>query len=333
MTDPLRFAVLGCGRMGARRMKTIQENKDAELVCITDLDKEKARRLANETECDYDPDYRKCVGRHDVDVVVISLPNGFHLEASVLALKNGKHTFCEKPLARTPDEARLMVSAAKESGVSLKTGSNLRYFPNVLRAKELIDIQKIGELLFVRGWIGHSGASKLGTWFLDPEMAGGGTYLDNGCHLLDLTRWFLGEVAECQGFVATVHWPVTPLDDIGLGIFKTRDGKLAFIQSSWVEWADYMYMEVYGKNGFLRIDNRNPSCHLTLGRVDGTHELLDYSHIPANSYTLELEDYVQAIRDGKQPVPSGYDGMRVVQMVHAVYESSRSGKKIDLSAQ
>jgi predicted dehydrogenase len=330
LVDKIRFAVLGCGRMGSRRIKTIQENPNSELVCVNDTVETLGRKMANEFECEFLEDFRQAATRHDVDVVIVSLPNKFHYEATVLALRRDKHVFCEKPLARNPQEAREMVKTAKENAHYLKVGSNLRYFPNIIKAKELVDQKALGELLFIRGWIGHYGKNKLGTWFLDADLAGGGTFLDNGCHILDLTRWFMGEVSECMGIVTTAHWPVAPLDDVGFGIFKCPSGKLAFIQSSWVEFAEYMYMEIYGREGFLRIDNRLPCCQLTQGTKEGLREVSDFSLLPSQSYKLELEDYIRAIRDGRQPLASGYDGMRAVQMAFGVYESSKSGRKVDL---
>jgi predicted dehydrogenase len=318
--------------MGVRRAKSIKENANCELVCTTDVVQEKSKMLANQFECDHYADYRDIIARDDVDCVIVSLPNKFHREASVSSLNSGKHVICEKPLARRPEEALEMVRAAKKNGRYLKVGSNLRYFPNVSRAKELMDGGVIGDLVFLRGWIGHS-ATKLGTWFLDPDLSGGGTYLDNGCHLLDLTRWFLGEFSECMGFVTTGCLPTAPVEDVGLGVFKTLKGKLAFIQSSWIEWADYMYMEVYGTEGFVRIDNRNPVCQLTLGRKGGLREVFDYSLLAAQSYNLELDDFVKAVRVGEQPLASGYDGMRAVHMACAVYESSKLGKKVDITAE
>ncbi len=333
LTEKIRFAVVGCGRMGTRRIRTIKENKNAELVCICDSIKDIGQALSNQLECEYLADYRKVVTRRDVDCIVVSLPNKFHCETTVSALANHKHVLCEKPLARTPQEATRMVEAATKSSAYLKVGSNLRYFLNVQKARELVDRGAIGNLLFTRGWIGHSGGKQTGTWFLDPDLAGGGTFLDNGSHILDLTRWFLGEVSECIGVVATAYWPIAPLEDIGLGIFRTLEGKLAFVQSSWFEWADYMYMELYGSEGYLRIDNRNPLCQLTLGDREGAKEVFDYSLLASQSYGLELEDFIQAIREGKQPVPSGYDGMRVVQMAFGVYESSKSSRSVGLFEQ
>ena len=103
-----------------------------------------------------------------------------------------------------------MVRAAGTHGSFLKVGSNLRHFPNVARALELVARGAIGEVLFLRGWIGNDGWS-LGSWWRDPDLIGGGTLLDNGSHLLDLTRSFLGEPEECVGYASTLAQDVAPL--------------------------------------------------------------------------------------------------------------------------
>jgi len=258
----------------------------------------------------------------------VAVPNKWHLETVVASLEAGKHVFCEKPLARNPDEARAMVAAADRAGKTLKTGSNLRFFPSLLKAKELLDARAIGDLLFLRSWIGHDGWVRQ-RWFADPDVSGGGTFLDNGCHVLDIARWFMGEVRSCTGAVQTGLWPVQPLEDNGFGIFEMAGGT-ATIQASWTEWAGYMYMEVYGKEGFVRIDNRGANCRTTLGDRSGKEEVFDFSAEPADSYQREMDEYVSAIHAGRQPIPSGSDGMRAVEMAWSVYESARTGRRVAL---
>jgi len=257
--------------------------------------------------------------------MVVSLPNKFHTQTCISALENGKHVFCEKPLAKNPEEALMIVETAIKNNALVKVGSNTRLFPNVQKAKELIENGSIGRLLFLRGWIGNAGKHLKNSWYSDYEMIGGGTFLDNGCHLLDLTRWFLGEVGECKGYVGTSFWPISPLEDNGLGIFKTLDGKLAFVQSSWTEWSEYMYVEVYGTEGYVRIDNREQSAKTILKQKDGEESVFDYSLENRQSYWLEFQKFLKDIQEARQPLPSGYDGLRVVQMVKGIYESSRTG--------
>lgn len=325
----LRFAVVGCGRMGLRRMQTILEHPDTELVCVVDVNEQDAQNSAQKYGCPYYLDYREILPRRDIDCVIVSVPNKWHKEITVAALESKKHVFCEKPLARNPQEAQAMVNAAIRNGVTLKTGSNLRFFPSVLKAKELLDEGAIGELIFLRSWIGHGGWVQ-NRWFTQPEIAGGGTFLDNGCHVLDIASWFLGEMKSCVGMVQTNLWPVKPLEDNGFGIFETVDGRTAFIHTSWTEWAGYMYMEIYGSEGYIRIDNRGRTCKTILGRREGEEEAFDFSSLPPTSYQAEFADYVQALREGRQPLPSGFDGLRAVQMAWGVYESARTGRKVQI---
>jgi len=329
MSKKLGFAVIGCGRMGMRRIGLIRNQSQVELRCIEDCNDEIARKVSEEVSCEYSTRWQEVVNRSDIDCVVVSVPNKFHRDIVVEALEAGKHVFCEKPLARNPREAAEMVEAAQKSGRFLKVGSNLRYFPSVLKARELLNSNQIGEVLFARGWIGHSGW-QIGTWYSDAEMIGGGTLLDNGCHLLDLYRWFLGEVESCVGFASALFWPVGPLEDNAMAIFRFTGGKTAFLQSSWTEWAGYMYLEIYGTQGFLRIDNRGQSCITTLGKRDGQNIVFDFSQEPPVSYALEFADYVDAINTNRQPLPSGFDGLRVVQMAHGVYQSALLGKEIKI---
>jgi len=328
MPDKLRFATVGCGRMGLRRMKSIVNHPDTELICVADSDKGRARQVAADLKAEC-ATIEEATTRSDLDCVVISVPNKFHPETVVPALEHGKHVWCEKPLARNPDEGLHMVNASIASGSFLKTGSNLRYFPSVQKAKELLDAAAIGDVLFVRGWIGNAGW-QLKSWYSDADAIGAGTFLDNGCHLTDIYRWFLGEPVECIGYSATVHWSIEPLDDNAMGIFKFANGRLASLHSSWTEWAEYMYVEIYGKEGYIRIDNRQPQCVATLGRKDGALEVFDFSKEPPQSYALEFDDFVKSVRSKRQPQPSGLDGLRAVQMAHGVYASSRSGKSIPL---
>lgn len=328
MRKKFGFTVIGCGRMGCRRVRTVVEHPDAELISVVDVNQKLAKELSKKYECNSFCDFKDAINDDDVDCVIVSVPNKFHARTSIAALENRKHVLCEKPLARNPKEAFAMVEAAEKNGCFLKTGSNLRYFPSVEKAEKLVNQGEIGEILYLRGWIGNSGQHLRNSWYSKAEMSGGGTFLDNGVHLLDLTRLFLGEVATCLGEVTTSYWPISPLEDNGFGIFHASNGKIAFIQSSWTEWAGYMYMEIYGSDGSIYVDNRNHQCVTTLMEKSGEKRTFDFSLLPPQSYDREFEEYVKALRDGRQPLASGFDGMRAVQMTYGIYESSRTKRVV-----
>jgi len=329
MTKQLGFAVIGCGRMGKRRIQSVLDDPRTKLVCIADVLPLPAGSELASLPCPFFDNYRQVVDHPDVDVVVISVPNRWHREMAVAAMKAKKHVFCEKPLAQDPEEARLMVETARENGVTLKVGSNLRFFKNVLQAKELLDQGAIGETLFVRSWIGHSGWN-VGTWFSEKGMAGGGTFLDNGCHIMDVARWFVGDMKSAVGVVKTQLWDIKPLEDNGIGIFESVSGKTVLIHSSWTEWAGYMYMEIYGAKGYIRIDNRGKKSTLTLGNTKAEEKVFDYSAEPPTSFNDEFKVYVANLLEGKTPTPTGEDGLKTVEMAWAVYESAGSGQKVEL---
>lgn len=330
MRKKLKFTVIGCGRMGSRRIKTIVDHPDTELISVVDVNQDVARELSKRFECATFSNFKDAISDDEVDCVVVSVPNKFHSEISIVALENGKQVFCEKPLARNPKEAFAMVQAAEKNGCFLKTGSNLRYFPSVEKAKKLVERGAIGDILYLRGWVGNCGKHVKGSWYSKVDMSGGGTFLDNGVHLIDLTRLFLGEIDTCLGEVITSYWPIAPLEDNGFGIFHSSNGKMAFIQSSWTEWAGYMYMEIYGSEGSIIIDNRNHQCITTLMEKSGEKRIFDFSLLPPVSYEREFEEYVKALREGRQPLASGFDGMRAVQMAYGVYESSRTKRVVHI---
>lgn len=325
----LNFAVIGCGRMGLRRIQAIAGHPQAKLSYVVDVNQQDVMRAAREFGCPAYPEYGDVVSRKDVDCVVVSVPNKWHPEPVIEALKSKKHVFCEKPLARNPEEAMRVVEANQAYGMTLKVGSNLRYYPSVLKAKELLDREAIGRVLWSRSWIGHEGR-RVDQWLSEKEVSGGGAFLDNGSHIFDLVRWFMGDVTSCIGTFKTYVWPISPVEDNGYGLFETADGKTAFVQASWTEWAGYMYMEIYGLTGFIRIDNRGKTCKTILGDRTGKETEFDFSSAPANSYELEFENYIQAILRGEQPLPGGHDGLRVVQMAYGVYESSRTQRRVKI---
>ena len=330
ITDWVACGVIGCGRMGKRRIKSIQEHPHARLIGVTDSMPEYAEAVAREYGVVNVTSYELLLEDPSIDVIFVCVPNKFHAELVKAAFVRGKHVFCEKPLARTVAEAEEMVRAAVQAQKTFKTGSNLRYFPNVVRAKALLDEGAIGTPLFMRGWIGHDGWNLSENWFSQVEVSGGGTFLDNGAHIFDLARWFMGEFVECTGMTDLALWKLDSLEDNAVGIFKTTEGRLATVHASWTDWSGYTYMEVYGADGFVRIDSRGRTCATVLGDRNGQTTTFDFSDLPPTSYNDEMVAYLAALRSGRQVVPSGHDGLRAVRMAHGVYESARASRMVSI---
>lgn len=323
----MNFSLVGCGRMGHRRARAIVENPNAELVCVADTHTEYADSLAKELGCEVGSIY-EAISFPYTDVVVVSTPNKFHCKNAINAMNHSKNVFCEKPLATTVLDARQMLNVSHINDVSLKVSSNIRYFGNVLKAKELMDKGTIGDVLFLRGWVGHGGWNlKPDSWFVDQEIIGGGTFIDNGCHLLDIVRWYFGDVKECIGYRTTLHHELKGIEDNAMAILITESGKPMFIQSSWTDWNGYLYLELYGTEGVIIIDSRGSNASCTI-KYEGHDEVYDYSREPRVSFKKEMDDYIDLLERGYVLPPTGEDGLKVLEIIHGVYRSSEEGRKI-----
>ena len=345
-TDPLGVALLGCGEIGVVRAAALARSRVARLVVACDTDRARAQTLAARHRAAATGDWQQAVVWPDVDVVCVSTPTAFHAEMAIAAAEARKHVLVEKPLATSVDEAQRMVDTARRTGVKLKTGFNHRHFLAVEVAKRALDAGEVGELMFVRTYIGHEGGAPfLAKWMARADMAGGGTLLDNGIHILDLARYFLGEVVEAQGLVTTTRWNQTRLEDNAFALFRSPQGKIAAVSSSWTEWAGYRFMiEAYGTEGFVRA--AYPPMRATIGRSrDGkparkrhslfplfqVRERIEGYWLPVRmTFVQEFEELTHSIVSGSEVFSSGVDGLRANQMAQAVYESSRRGARVAL---
>jgi predicted dehydrogenase len=355
----LNVAIIGCGRVGEREALAVTSTPELRLIGVSDVGlgfREKALRLGQKYGCDAVNNWHHLVMRDDVDIVIVSTPNNFHKEMCVEAMKHGKHVICEKPLAAHPEEAVDMLLAAQASGVKLMTNFNHRCHEHNQRAKEILDQGLIGSPIFFRGRIGHGrfivGPSPSGperfqcqdTWYMDINYTGGGTLIDNGVHLLDLARWFIGEeFVEAQGAV-TYNLDIcdsqikraSECEDNAFGIFKTKQGCIASIHSSWVQWQGYLYLEIFGTNGSLIVNNDQIQGQVSYNVFSRHGEpSANITEVPAclrpdPSWKRQLQEFVAAIREDREPRPNAYDGLQSLRMVHAIYSSSKLGRAVPI---
>jgi len=120
------------------------------------------------------------------------------------------------------------------------------------------------------------------------------------------------------------------LEDNAIAVLITRGGKPAIIQSSWTEWNGYLYVEIYGTKGSVIIDSRGDSAK-TIVRMTGHDEVYDYAREPRDSFKREIDDFILYIRRGVNLPPTGYDGMRVIEIIDGIYRSAREGKKVSVA--
>jgi predicted dehydrogenase len=327
MNPVLCVAILGCGLIGRKRSKTLD---GAKLVVCADVDEKRAQLLADEFPgCEATSNWRKALHRADVDIVIVATTNDALVETSLVAVQEGKHVLIEKPAARNVAELDILIAAAQKNSVQVRVGFNHRYHPAFLKAREIVDSGQLGELMFIRGRYGHGGRKGYDReWRADPSLSGGGELIDQGVHLIDLARWFLGDFTEAQGFAHTYFWDM-PVDDNGFMLLRTAKSQTAFLHASCTEWKNLFSFEIYGRQGKLSIDG--------LGGSYGVEKLSFYRMLPEmgppdttiweyprgdNSWALEFADFLEDIRLKRLPSSNLYDARAALLVVEKIYKDS-----------
>ena len=323
-------AILGCGLIGQKRSKTLA---GAKLVVCADLDEKRARSLAaGFPGCDAVSDWRAAVQRDDVDIVIVATTNDALVETSLAAVQAGKHVLVEKPAARNVAELDVLIAAVAsqpENSVQVRVGFNHRYHPALLKARELVDAGELGELMFVRGRYGHGGRKGYDReWRANPSLSGGGELIDQGVHLIDLSRWFLGDFSDVQGFAHTYFWDM-PVDDNGFMLLKTAKDQTAFLHVSCSEWKNLFSLEIYGRSAKLHLEG--------LGGSYGVEKISFYKMLPEmgppdttiweyprgdSSWALEFAEFLEDIRLKRTPSANLMDARAALAAVEKIYKDS-----------
>ncbi len=333
----MRVGIVGAGLQAKRRVPVLKRFPDTQLVVVSSAHLDSARALANQAGCEAEVGWEWVSRRRDVDVVLVCTPPHLHAPIGIAAMESGKHVLCEKPLARTLEEATKMLAISKSTGRYLKCGFNHRHHPGVNLAKRWLDKGRIGEPLFVRcryGICGRPGYEK--EWRADPKIVAGGHLMEQGIHAVDLSRWFLGEFCEVSCFLGSYHWQAGDLEDNAFVLLRTQEGRIASIHSSLTQWKNLFSFEVFGQEGYVAIEGLGASYgteKVTYGRRDFSspfQETVVEFRGEDRCWMEEWEEFVEAIGQKRQPLGSGADGVEAMRLVFTAYEAARRRKTVTL---
>jgi predicted dehydrogenase len=333
----MNVSIIGSGLQCRRRAPIIIDSKEDNLISISGLNFEQTRSQAKIFKCEVDLHWKDTVKRKDVDAIIICTPPSLHSEIAIEAMRSGKHVLCEKPLSKTVLEATEMLKVSLETKKTLKCGFNHRHHPAILEAKKKLDEGWIGKPLFIRsiyGICGRPGYEK--EWRANPNLASGGQFIEQGSHLIDLIRWFIGDIKEVSCMTSIHYFKNQTLEDNGFAIFRAKNGATASLHTSMTQWNNKFNFEIYGEDGYLIIEGLGGTYgeeKLIKGKRDFDAPFRDditYFRAQDISWRLEWNEFVSAIKENREPLGSASDGLNVMKIAIAAYESEKKKSVIEI---
>lgn len=362
MRRKIRFGILGCGKVGGLHAGALGLVDEAELRAVCDAAPERAKAFAERHGGRAFPSVREMMASGEIDAVTICTPHPLHAEGVCEAAACGVHALVEKPMAATLADCDVMLQAAAAAGTKLSVISQRRWYPSVLRMKQAITAGKIGrpilstfQMLSWRDEAYYRSDPWRGQW----KSEGGGVLVNQSPHQLDMLHWLSGDIAELSGYWANLNHPYVEVEDTALAMIRFRNGGLGSIITSVSQKPGiYTKVHVHGSSGFsvgVQTDSGatfvagmsgvQDAAYNDLWTIPGEEALREqfeaedralFSTVDATRYfhAQQIQDFARAIQEGREPLVTGADGRKTVEIFTAIYRSNaeRSPVTFPLSA-
>jgi len=318
---------MGLG-MGRNRCELVSKTEGAALRAVADLNEDRAREVASRYGIDWYRDYDELLAREDVDVVYVLTPSGLHAEMAVGAARAGKHVITTKPMCVSLKQADAMIRECRRAGVKLAVDFESRYLPDMLRIQKWIDDGRFGKLIlgearlkWYRSQDYYGASGWRGTWRYD----GGGSLMNQTVHLIDLLQWYMGPADSVTGRIGVFAHKIET-EDLGAAIIDFRNGAVGTVLGTTTCPKDTAFrIEVHGDRGLVITEgNMLHLSHFLDGEERTEEEFL------AGKPRNVVEDMIRAIREDGEPLVTGEEGRKSVELVLAIYQSSMSERRVKL---
>lgn len=347
MATKIKWGVLGSGGIAKRR--TIPEGiipaANADLTVVYDINRTANYEVAaafGTKPVDSIDDLLNA----GIDAVYVATPANAHYEQVLACAKAGKHVLCEKPLGMTVEEARAMIAACEKAGVQLGTAFMMRYQTQHQAALKLIQDGRLGKPAYARAQLSCWYPPIEGAWRQDLATGGGGSLMDMGGHCIDLLEMFFGPVREVSCFInSNVH--AYKSEDSAVALLRFENGALGSVDTFFCipDRSSKNVLELYGSRGSIIASGtigQGPAGQMTAylesdaagydaAQARTAGEGTAIAPAPVNTYQAEIEDFSQALLEGRSMAGSAQAGLRSQQVLAACYESARTGRAISIS--
>jgi predicted dehydrogenase len=351
-----KTGIIGCGKVAHLHAKALLNLEGSEFLAVWSRTPASAERFAEKYGVAAYKDISSMVENENLDLVIVCTPHPFHKDPTIEALNAGSNVLVEKPLASSLADCDSMIETASRNQKQLGVISQRRWYAPVMRVKRAIDAGKIGQAVFgtinMLGWRDeayYNADPWRGTW----KEEGGGVLVNQAPHQLDILLWYMGEIDELFGAWGNLNHPYIEVEDTALAIIRFKNGALGnIIVSNSEKPGIYGKVHVHGRNGasvgvqtdggamfVAGMSNVLEPPMNDLWTVPGEEEMLEkwikedselFNQIDPTVYYMErqIEDFLNALTEDRDPLVTGYDGRRTVELFTAIYRSQRDNHPI-----
>lgn len=342
------FGLVGCGMISNFHAKAVEHIRGAKIVACFDSISPSADRFAAANGCTAYHELDRMLADPKVNIVTICTPSGAHRDPAVAAANAGKHVVVEKPLEITLKRCDAIIDACRKNKVKLCTILPSRFSPANIALKEAIDGGRFGRLTlgdtYVKWWRTqqyYDSGGWRGTWGLD----GGGAYMNQAIHNVDLLYWFMGEVSDVAAVTATLAHERIEVEDVGVAAIRFKNGAVGTIEATTAAFPGLLKRtEIHGSEGsviveqddilmweFAKKSARDAALRKKFAKkTGGTGGASDPSAISYTGHMEQLKDFIKAIETGGKPLVDGETGRKSVEIILAIYQSAWTGKRVSL---
>jgi len=340
MGQVVRLGVIGAGSFASRRhIPTIIGSPDAQLVALCRRNEEMLRKMADHFGCQNTfTDYQNMLDSVDMDGVLVTTPHALHYEHARAALEKGLHVMIEKPMAVRADEARQLANIAKDKGLVIVVALNPPFWSHTTYLREAVRSGVLGEIEGVYiNWVGNAehvfglapmpesmpGVVPPTLFRADPELGGGGHFMDSGSHLVSELLWCTGlRVREVCALMDNAEFDMRT--SVSLSLENGGVCTISNIGDS--EIARRIHHTYFGSKATLFVDGM--PFKITIRKPDGEPVVIPEADMP--KAPQPVDNFISAILGRAEPLCSADDGLAVVEVIEAAYTSARTGKKVTL---
>lgn len=349
----VKIGIIGAGSISQFHIHGYQQLPDVELTAVCDINEERAKLAAEKYGIPHVfTDFNEMLKSVELDGVSVCTWNNAHAPASIAALKAGVNVLCEKPMAMNAEQAEEMLKVSKETGKLLMIGFVKRFEDKTQLVKKLADNGEFGDIYYAKiGYTRRRGNP--GGWFSNRELSGGGPLIDLGVHVIDLVRYVMGKpkavsaygntfnkIASRTDIVQTGDYKaasnqgedINNVEDAAVGVINFDNGATVTLETSWVQHVKegQTYLELYGSKAGISLE---PKVEIS-GEKDGM--MIDWAPVVSFNddfqtiFDREVAHYVDCIKNGTICRNPAEDGVEVMKILDAVYESAETKKDVKI---